>query len=253
MYQPNKKLGQNFLSDVPLVTRMVDALSLQQNDYVIEIGPGHGILTQELVNRIPNLNLHLQAVEIDPRFVDKLVSMYATEKNITIIEDDFLKWFEQYKSDIDYKILGSLPYYITSPILHVVVKAFRQPTACVFMVQKEVAEKVAAVAPDASYLSTFVQTFFDVTYLETVKRTMFDPVPEVDSAIIKLTKKSAIFEISAIMRYEGFLHKGFSHPRKMLNKAFTAEELEKAGIKPNLRAQNLTVADWVNFFKTIYA
>jgi 16S rRNA (adenine1518-N6/adenine1519-N6)-dimethyltransferase len=253
MFESIKSLGQNFLQDKVLVRRMVRELNIANGDTILEIGPGHGALTEEIVSFIAGSKTKLIAVEIDERLAGKLDMMYAEVPNVTIVQDDFLSWFKEYKPGSDYKIIGSLPYYITSPILHSMVKAVLRPKVCVFMVQKEVAEKIAVGAPDASYLSIFVQTFFDVTILETVDRTKFDPEPEVDSAIIKLARKDAVPNIASLEHYEGFLHKGFSHPRKMLNKAFTPEELANAGIDASLRAQNLDVDAWVKFFKTTYA
>ena len=117
--------------------------------------------------------------------------------------------------------------------------------------QKEVAEKVSAKGNDASYISSFVQTFFNVGYLYTVDKSLFDPEPKVHGGIVKLVRKESGLSSNDIEKYEGFLHKAFSHPRKMLNKSFTKEELEKVGIDPKLRPQNISPQKWVEMFETL--
>lgn len=248
MYEPRKELGQNFLIDTRVVNNMVDALEVGNGEDFIEIGSGHGILTEVLTRKIRGSTSKLFAVEIDERFCKKLEEMFLEDENVVIIYSDILEYLKTFQPERKFKILGSLPYYITSPILHKIIKMKIAPENCVLLVQKEVAEKIKSKAPDSSYLSSFVQTFFDVTYLGKVESEKFTPKPEVDGGIIKLTKKQISVSPEFIEKYEGFLHKAFSHPRKMLNKAFTKEELEKGNINPNLRAQNLDSTEWLNFF-----
>ena len=126
------------------------------------------------------------------------------------------------------------------------------PQTAVLLVQKEVAEKIKNNAPDSSYMSSFVQTFFDVKYLGKVPSKKFNPEPKVDGGIIKMVKKEdANLDLVFIRKYEGFLHKAYSNPRKMLNKVFKKEELERGTINPTLRAQNLDAEEWLSFYKKI--
>ena len=127
----------------------------------------------------------------------------------------------------------------------------KRPHAFVLLIQKEVAEKIKNKAPDASYMSSFVQTFFDVRYLGKVTSDKFYPQPQVDSGIIKFTLKSGDFSQEFIRKYEGFLHRAYSSPRKMLNKVFKKEELEKGKIDGSLRAQNLNAEEWLEFFNIL--
>jgi len=122
---------------------------------------------------------------------------------------------------------------------------------CVLLVQKEVADKIKSPAPDSSYMSCFIQTFFDVSYIGTVPKNRFRPEPEVDGGILKFARKEGDFFPEFIVKYEAFLHKAFSNPRKMLNKMFTKEELEKGGIDQTLRAQNLNSSQWLEFYKVL--
>jgi 16S rRNA (adenine1518-N6/adenine1519-N6)-dimethyltransferase len=129
-----------------------------------------------------------------------------------------------------------------------VIKSVPRPEKCIFMTQKEVAEKIVASIPDTSYMSSFIQTFFRAEILEIVPKEKFTPVPKVDSAVLQLTKIDSFVPDNLIRKYEGFLHKGYSNPRKMLNKAFAPEILQKVNIDPTLRPQNLTVEDWLKLF-----
>jgi 16S rRNA (adenine1518-N6/adenine1519-N6)-dimethyltransferase len=252
MFKPIKELGQNFLLNRQIVRKMVDAMELKPDDTVVEVGPGLGILTQEMAERIEAKDLTVYAVEIDTRFVENLKNYFALDLKFNIIEGNILKWLPEYKPEKPFKILGSLPYYITSPIIHSIIKMEKRPDLCVLLIQKEVAEKVAAKAPDSSYMSSIVQTFYDVSYMGKVDRKEFSPSPEVDGGIIKLMAKQGV-QISndRLEKYIGFLHRGFSNPRKMLNKIFNKEELAKTGIDGNLRAQNLNAEEWVKAFQTL--
>ncbi|OGC62944.1 ribosomal RNA small subunit methyltransferase A [candidate division WWE3 bacterium RIFOXYA2_FULL_46_9] len=245
--KPIKNLGQNFLQDTTVANMMIEELSLTDNDFVIEIGPGTGVLT----DRLAKLNCTVLAVEYDPRLVAQLTARYSNNKNITVIYDNFLKWLPQNSPNKPYKVLGSIPYYITSPILHALIQTDNMAKKAVFMVQKEVGEKVCAMEPDASYLSVFVQTFYDTTYVKTISNMSFYPVPKVDSSIIKLEKKQGEekFTREFIKKYEGFLHKGFGSPRKMINKRFDKQLLLDAGIDPSLRPQDLGVGKWLDLYK----
>lgn len=259
MYSPNKDLGQNFLTEKEIPRQMVEALDLPLEGHsgstpvIIEIGAGLGAVTQILSDRVRFLKAKLMAVEIDSRFTPKLFEMYADNQNVNIIEADILNWFPENTPTTPYKVIGSLPYNITSPILHMLCKADNRPETAVIMIQKEVAQKISAHEPDASYLSSFVQTFFSVEMLFEVSRKYFSPQPNVESAVVKLTKKSdADFKKEEVRKYESFLHRAHSHPRKMLNKAFSRHELELAEIDGNLRAQNISVEKWVEFFKVLH-
>ena len=250
MYKPIKGLGQNFLLDFDTTERMIDYLDLKKNGLVVEIGAGLGVLTQALSDRTLNTSTIIHAVEIDERFVGKLKIMFLENPNINVIKADILVWFQTFKPEKDYKVLGSLPYYITSPIIHSIVRHKQRPETCVLLMQKEVANKICSKSPKASYLSTYIQTFFDATLLEVVTKDKFDPSPKVDGAIVKFVRKHDQ-EISnmEINKYEDFLHKGFSKPRKMLNKVFSKDILESLKTDDKLRPQHIKVKKWVELFK----
>ena len=251
MYETIKSLGQNFLVDKQLARDMVSALDIADGDIIVEIGPGLGALTDVIAENIIGTESELNAVEIDERFFEKLNLTYITNQNIKIIKADILDWLPTFESDKEFKVIGSLPYYITSPIIHSIIKMKKRPTVCVLLVQKEVADKIKSPAPDSSYMSCFVQTFFDVSYIGKVPKNRFRPEPEVDGGILKFVRKEGDFSSEFIVRYEAFLHKAFSNPRKMLNKMFTGDELIRGEINPTLRAQNLSAAEWLGFFRVL--
>lgn len=252
MFEPIKELGQNFLLHKETAQKMVEALELSQNEVVVEIGPGLGFITELLASTLLDKRSMIYAVEIDARFTGKLSVEFFHNDNILVVHEDILKWLPGFnpKQEI-FKIIGSLPYNITSPILHTIAKLPIRPTISVFLVQKEVAKKINCKAPDSSFLSSFVQTFFSVENLGDVKKDKFSPIPKVDAALIRLRKTTRDISFLDVKRYIGFLHKAYAHPRKMLNKVFTKKEIEKIGINPSLRAQNYNSEDWVNFFKKI--
>ncbi len=256
MFKPHKELGQNFLTDRNVAKDMVEALDIQNGDEVVEIGPGRGVLTRFLAEKAmpfgESSSFKIHAVELDFRLYEELKKQYPESTGIEIIKANILEWLPNFSSDKKIKIIGSVPYYITSPIIHKIIKMKKPPETAVLLVQKEVAKKIKSTAPDSSYMSSFVQTFFDVKYLGEVPSKKFDPEPKVDGGIIKMTRKEdANFDSVFIGKYEGFLHKAYSNPRKMLNKVFKKEELERVTINPALRAQNLNAGEWLNFYKKI--
>lgn len=251
MFKPHKELGQNFLTDKNVVFDMVNALDIESSDEIIEIGPGPGFVTSYLLEKAKEKNAKIYAVELDRRLYQNLTERFRGESRIEIHNENILDWLPTFLPINDFKIIGSIPYYITSPIIHKIVKMGKRPKNAVLLVQKEVAEKIKSKTPDSSYLSSFVQTFFDVGYLGKVPSKKFDPEPKVDGGILRLNRKEVSFNSDFIRKYEGFLHKAYSNPRKMLNKVFKHEELEKGKIDPQLRAQNLGAGDWLSFYKIL--
>ncbi len=277
-----KELGQNFLANHNDINTMVGVFLelLIANTgkllEIIEIGPGLGALTESLVDNTDN-NTLIHAVELDDRFALELQKKFNSNSKIEIVHTNILDYLPRFAPREAVNIIGSLPYYITSPIIHALLYMRAQPNVCVLLVQKEVARKITALPPDASYFSTFVQTFYRTEYIQTVAKENFVPIPKVDGAIIRLRRApfyntinngkntdgggvaestGGVMEESPISqnelkKYEGFLHKGFSNPRKMLNKIFTEKELEKVGVDGTLRPQNLGVNTWVKMFKLL--
>jgi len=258
LIKAKKELGQNFLKDEFALDTMVQELyaSGEIPEVTVEIGPGLGALTSCLLRAGSSL---LKAVEFDPRMVTYLEQKFVKEiesGKFEIIYANFLDWYPAFTlSDFcpdRFSVVGSLPYYITSPIIHKLIHGKTLPEVAVLLIQKEVAEKITSAKPDSSYLSVFVQTFFDVSYVITVDKKSFDPVPKVDGGVVRLSKRKNLqIEGTEIIRYEGFLHRCFASPRKMLNKVFTKTELEILNIDPTLRPQNFDAQDYIKIFKAL--
>ncbi|KKS21131.1 MAG: Ribosomal RNA small subunit methyltransferase A [candidate division WWE3 bacterium GW2011_GWA1_41_8] len=254
MYTPHKELGQNFLTDREVARTMVAGLELSPGDEVVEIGAGLGAVTEELAEQAVSDETVVHAVEIDIRFVETLKTMFLQNMNINIVEANILDWLPTFIPKNDFKVIGSLPYYITSPIIHKILEMERLPRICVLMIQKEVAEKIAAQVPDASYMSSVVQTFYDVEYVAKVPKGKFVPSPKVDGGIIKMVRKTGQAVVhEEIKKYEGFLHRGYASPRKKVNKVLDKDELARTGIDGNLRPQNLSADHWVRAYRILRA
>jgi 16S rRNA (adenine1518-N6/adenine1519-N6)-dimethyltransferase len=147
------------------------------------------------------------------------------------------------------KIVASIPYQITSPILHECVNLSLFIDTVALVIQKEVAERITAKIPDTNYFAVFLDAFFEVNLVRIIEREAFDPAPNVDSAIVLLKRKSEpLISHGQIPEFSKFLHHGFLQQRKMLNKRFDLELLNKANIEPTRRAETLSIQEWILLF-----
>jgi 16S rRNA (adenine1518-N6/adenine1519-N6)-dimethyltransferase len=248
------KLGQNFLKDENIVKKIIKAANLKADDLVVEIGPGKGVLTEELAKYAGKLI----AVEIDNNLAEMLRNKFRDNKNIEIIEEDILKVdFNKLlgSRDSKYKVIANLPYYITSPIIRLFLEAENPPSEMILMVQKEVAERIAARPGKMSILAASVQYYAKPEILFTVGKENFDPVPEVDSAVIRISRiTNPEKERIKTNNFFRVVRAGFCAKRKTLannlansfhlDKKEVEEKLEKAGLTSKTRAQELSVEDW---------
>ena len=208
-----KALGQNFLKDPTVVQLMVQSLDIEQGDIIIEIGGGTGAVTQFLAPICNSQNAFLTAIEFDIDLIPILQSKIPENEHVKIVNANILNFLDDFKvpENTQLKFIGSLPYNITSPLLHRLIKPDLLTNTCVFLIQKEVAQKLCKTAPASNYLSVFVQTFYQSEILRIVDKNLFSPVPKVDGAIIKLNKRSYDdLPVDNISRYEKFLHHAFS-------------------------------------------
>ncbi|MFA6160544.1 MAG: 16S rRNA (adenine(1518)-N(6)/adenine(1519)-N(6))-dimethyltransferase RsmA [Parcubacteria group bacterium] len=314
------KLGQNFLRDKAVLDRIIQSANLSGDDFVIEVGPGEGVLTKELAR----LAGKVIAIETDEELAKKTAANLKFEiinlksnlnykisnyKKNTIIIGDILEinlpeLIENLRPEIihkladdisplpspvsstrhplpkgeeeipSYKVIANIPYYITSPIIRLFLETKYPPTEMILMVQKEVAERICAKAGKMSILALSVQYYADAELLFTVPAKAFSPVPEVDSAVIRITKKerptyaeaSTFVETTAdksagearnkedVKKFFRIVKAGFSAKRKTLvnnlstslklEKSFAEEKLKQIGISKNQRAQELSLEDW---------
>lgn len=189
-FKHKKSLGQNFLTNDAVIDKIIDSANIADST-VIEIGPGQGILTEALACSAKGVI----AIELDERLISDLENRFSEYDNVEIIHGDILhmnveELVLQYVADGNYKVVANIPYYITAPIIRLFLELSQQPQEIVLMVQKEVAERLTACPGAMSVLAVSAQYYADVTYLFTVPKEDFDPVPKVDSAIISLKVKS---------------------------------------------------------------
>ena len=256
MIKPKKSLGQNFLRDDSVLDKIIKTANLSEDDFVIEVGPGEGVLTEELAR----LAEKVIAIEIDKNLALRLDSRLRGNDKIEIINADILEinlpeLLEQ-NNFTNYKVIANIPYYITSPIIRLFLETAHPPTEMILMVQKEVAERICAKPGKLSILALSVQYYADAKLLFAVPKTAFFPVPEVDSAVIRIirSEKQEVKSKEEIKKFFKLVKAGFSAKRKtlvnnlstslQLEKAFVEEKLKQIGISPNQRAQELRLEDW---------
>lgn len=254
-----KSLGQNFLTDINVLTKIVDAAAVSTDDDVIEIGPGIGALTEQLAQRAHRV----VAVEIDQRLIPVLADTLAPYKNVTVVNADILKTdvaalvAAHLDGQHPVKVVANLPYYITTPIIMRLLAAPVSFAAITVMMQREVAARLEASPGTKDYgaLSVAVQFAMHARVAFIVPRTVFVPQPNVDSAIVVLTP-AVPPQVADPVAFTRLVKGAFMHRRKSLwnnlvalygkkNKAQLREALQKAQIDAGVRAEQLTVAAFV--------
>ena len=243
---PRKRFGQNFLVDAQVVSDIVMAISPARGDRVVEIGPGLGALTEPLLQRLD----HLHVVEIDRDIVARLRKRYPPDR-VTIHEGDALA-FDFASLGNDLRIVGNLPYNISTPLLFHLAACASQVRDMHFMLQKEVVERMVAEPGDSEFgrLSVMLQYRFWLEWLIDVPPTSFDPPPKVDSAVVRMIPRP-LTELTAVD--EGVLSKlvaaAFAQRRKMLRNNLKGiiddAAFAELGIDPTRRAEDIAVADYV--------
>ena len=185
------------------------------------------------------------AVEIDSNLIPTLKGNLDDYPNVTIIEEDALKT-KLPQTDQTIKVVGSIPYQITSPLLHRLLLTENPTiTAITLIIQLDVARKITAQPPKAAYLSNLVSLWGEAKIIRKIPPNAFRPQPKVQSAIINIQKhQNTPITGKQLGEFSKFLHRGFKHPRKMLNKVFPRETLEEVGISPQARPQELTLNQW---------
>ena len=239
-----KKWGQNFLRDPNIITKIIDCLELDNKDVVLEIGPGEGALTDQLFKRA----YHIHGVEIDPFLIKHLRGKKYT--NVSLYEADILKWdFSILSNDI--KIIGNLPYYISSPILFRLLD-IQKWKKMVLMFQKEVAQRIVSQPGKKSYgrLSIMCQVYTNVNIEFTIPGSVFYPKPDIDSSIVTFTPKEN--DLPEVAPFSEFIKQAFSHRRKKLKNNFPgAHELGLLNKWTDMRPEELSPVDYIQLFKRI--
>ncbi len=250
MTAPKKSLGQHWLKDREVLAAIADAAQITSSDTVLEIGPGLGTLTSELLRRAKKVI----AVEFDQDLAAKLPGQFPG-KNLEVIHSDILS-FDLSHLPAEYKVVANVPYYITSKIVQLLMTAKNKPDTTVLLVQKEVAERLAAAPGDMSILAISAQSFAEVALGDIVPAAFFTPPPKVDSAVVVLkTRPQPRFAGLEEKEFFRVVRAGFSSPRKKLYSSLAAglgiskdqcrELLERSDVSPDVRAENLSIDAWV--------
>ena len=247
-----KRFGQNFLTDQGVITSLIEAINPQMDQTIVEIGPGLGALTKPLLAKIP----HLHVVEIDRDIVAWMQAEYAkpayTSNTVTIHNVDALK-FQFTSLGENLRVTGNLPYNISTPILFHLLNNLSQISDMHFMLQKEVVERMVALPSTPAYgrLSVMLQYHLAMEYLITVPPEAFEPAPKVESAFVRCVPHTTLPHIA---KNEALFAKvvlaAFGQRRKTLRNTLKGL-LDDAGfatlnINPQLRAENLSVAQFVS-------
>lgn len=255
-----KKFGQNFLTDHNILTKITQTAGLSKQVNVIEIGPGIGSLTQYLLEEAAEV----MAFEIDKTLIPILDETLENYDNFTLVNADILKvdlatQIQQFKDpSLPIKVVANLPYYITTPILMHLIESKIPFAEFVVMMQKEVADRIAAKPNSKAYgsLSIAVQYYMEASVAFVVPRTVFIPAPNVDSAILKMVRREQpLVEVQDEAWFFKTMHSAFVHRRKTLmnnmqaafgkeNKPEIERLLAQAEIAPTIRAEALSIAEF---------
>ncbi len=263
-----KGLGQNFLVDEKALESIVSSADLQKTDHVIEVGPGTGYLTEKLLQKAG----HVTSVELDKQMCEILKERFGEDEKFTLVNEDILD------SDVisearrrgsasapsgvhTYKVVANIPYYITSPLLKKFLQSKTPPTLMVFLVQKEVAQKVTGKT-GKSLITIETQLFGKPEIVDIVPASSFYPAPKVDSAILKIeVYPKPLVPADKLKDFLRVVKFGFSQKRKKLSNTLAAglhvsnsqmsEILKKADIDPNFRAEHLEIGDWERLAKLL--
>jgi 16S rRNA (adenine1518-N6/adenine1519-N6)-dimethyltransferase len=245
------KLGQHLLTNPHVSAAVADAAGVGAGTVVLEIGPGKGALTKELLKR----GARVVAVEKDPAMVAVLKELFADAIQTTqlvLVEEDVRTFFSETLSKTlttPYIVAANIPYYITGEIIRELLTAPVQPTTVALLVQKEVAERIARSKKE-SILSLSVKVFGTPKYVSTVKRGNFAPPPKVDSAILAITNISrAHFVGTSEERFFELVKAGFGQKRKTLAGNLKRVFGDSLGVEDKVRAEDVPLAEWLELAK----
>lgn len=254
--KPRKALGQHFLHDEDVLDQIVQQGGFNAGEQVLEIGGGTG----ELTERLARAGCRIVSVELDETLARFLRGRVAHYPHVSVINADVLDFppeqlLAEGGGEPPYAVAGNVPYYITAPILRRFLTAAVRPTRMVLLVQREVAESIAAGPGKMSLMGVSVQLFGDVRVLFRVPPSAFTPPPKVDSAVIRVDLHSRpVVDVEDEERFFSVVRAGFRNPRKQLHNAIAAglwlppdaapDLLRTSGIDPARRAQTMSLEEW---------
>lgn len=248
-HTPRKRFGQNFLVDQIIIQQIIQHIAAQPEDVIVEIGPGLGALTEHLVGQCRQLHL----IELDRDLAAQLRHKYSAQQ-VNLYNEDALKFDYSRLSANPHsiRVIGNLPYNISTPLIFHLLSQQQHIQSMHFMLQKELVDRITAAPQCKAYgrLSVMVQFYCEVEKLIPVPPHAFKPQPKVDSSVLKLTPKPSP-QIADVNRkkLDQIVKLAFNQRRKTLRNslkgALNEDTFNRAGIDSNLRAENLSVADYV--------
>ena len=256
MAGPKKSLGQHWLKDRDVLASIADEADISKDDTVLEIGPGLGTLTSELLRRAKKV----VAVELDKDLARKLPAQFPGT-SLEVVNQDIMS-FDLRALPENYVVVANVPYYITSKIIQLLTTAVNKPRAIVLLIQKEVAVRLAAEPGDMSILAVSAQIYANVRLGDVVPAEYFTPPPKVDSQVVILeTRDQPLVTPEEEKVFFRTVKAGFVAKRKKLRSSLSsglhiskqeAEELlQKHGISPDNRAEDLTLQNWLDISRSL--
>lgn len=253
-FHPGKQLGQNFMTDANLLEFIVRSTEVTEGELILEVGPGFGALTRELLAA----GAKVIAVEYDKRLCEYL-GTHIKNKHFTLVQGDAcrVKFEEILKDAGKYRCVANLPYSISTIFIARMLELANRPTQMLFMLQKEMAQRIAAGPGTKNYgaLSVRCQAVYNVEYMRTVPPQVFYPPPEVDSAIARFAEKKDVPAPEVLATLEKIVRPAFAQRRKkmrgVLKHTLDIEKIDKAleacGISPDARPETIDVKTFIKF------
>jgi len=253
--KPKKSLGQNFLINESILPTIIKAAEIEPGDVVIEVGPGHGVLTGELLKA----GAKVFAIEKDFDLIAGLTKKFGNHKSLKIVHQDAL-FFDASHFE-KYKVVSNLPFYIASPIIRKFLESSNQPEMMVLMVQKEVAEKITAKPGnrERGILTLSVEFYGNSEIVAEVPKNSFCPQPKVDAAVIKIVPEPKS-DIDPKLFFR-IVKAGFSAKRQQIHNSLAAtlrlpkdevdKWLKKSNVDHQKRAEDLALEDWINLVNNL--
>ena len=256
--RPKKHLGQHFLQDPGIISKIIQTADVNKEDVIVEIGPGRGALTF----RLAEMASEVIAIEIDHSIVESLNERAASYPNLSIVEADALR-FHYHEIGTRFKVVANLPYYISTPILFRLIELSDMVTSMTIMLQKEVAKRVVAAPNSKDYgiLSIAVQFYAVPEIAFNISRKSFYPEPKVDSSVLKIVPREKVaVDVRNEGLFWGLIKSAFYYRRKTLlnslalsghSKEIIKNVLEFAGIDQNKRPEQVSMEEWGKIADTL--
>jgi 16S rRNA (adenine1518-N6/adenine1519-N6)-dimethyltransferase len=254
------RLGQNYLIDENIAREIIHHANISNNQHVLEIGPGKGILTDILLEKAKSLT----AIEIDSKLCLALTDRFKTKKNFQLIQSDALKYnYSALQNQC--QVVSNLPYYAATHILKRLIHYRKHFTHITVMLQKEVVDRLVAIPGTREYgsLSVFIQFYCEVERIIEVSKNAFSPKPKINSSVIKITPfNTPRVQVDNLKTFFSVVNSSFLHKRKMLKNNLTGweslfqkknGEIELAGINLSRRGETLSIEDFASLSNYIYS